>query len=115
MLPDIDGFAMAQKINALYPDLAFLFLTARSLKIDVLKGFSLGAVDYLKNKKIDVFDKYGRYIVSIGAKGYADYPTYMLILGKKYADERRRLYKIRHDENRRKKGTAGFFAYNILW
>ena len=25
MLPDIDGFAMAQKINALYPDLAFLF------------------------------------------------------------------------------------------
>jgi len=52
MLPDIDGFAMAQKINALYPDLAFLFLTARSLKIDVLKGFSLGAVDYLK-KPID--------------------------------------------------------------
>ena len=52
MLPDIDGFEMAQKINAVYPDLSFLFLTARSLKIDVLKGFALGAVDYLK-KPID--------------------------------------------------------------
>ncbi len=52
MLPDIDGFAMAQKINAVYPDLPFLFLTARSMKIDVLKGFSMGAVDYLK-KPID--------------------------------------------------------------
>lgn len=52
MLPDIDGFEMAQKINAVYPDLSFLFLTARSLKIDVLKGFALGAVDYLK-KPVD--------------------------------------------------------------
>lgn len=52
MLPDIDGFTMAQKINVLYPDLPFLFLTARSLKMDVLKGFTIGAVDYLK-KPID--------------------------------------------------------------
>lgn len=52
MLPDIDGFSFAKKINAINPNLPFLFLTARSLKIDILKGFSLGAVDYLK-KPID--------------------------------------------------------------
>ena len=52
MLPDTDGFELSQKIKTLNPDLPFLFLTARSLKIDVLKGFSLGAVDYLK-KPID--------------------------------------------------------------
>ncbi|MCF8273729.1 MAG: response regulator transcription factor [Flavobacteriaceae bacterium] len=52
MLPDIDGFNFAHKINSLFPTLPFLFLTARSLKVDVLKGFSLGAVDYLK-KPID--------------------------------------------------------------
>jgi DNA-binding response OmpR family regulator len=52
MLPDIDGFCFAQKIKKTHPNLPFLFLTARSLKIDVLKGFSLGAVDYLK-KPID--------------------------------------------------------------
>ncbi len=52
MMPDIDGFAMAGKIKAQHPLLPFIFLTARSLKIDVLKGFALGAVDYLK-KPID--------------------------------------------------------------
>ncbi|NDV42658.1 response regulator transcription factor [Flagellimonas sediminis] len=52
MLPDMDGFELSQKIKTINPELPFLFLTARSLKIDVLKGFSLGAVDYLK-KPID--------------------------------------------------------------
>lgn len=52
MLPDMDGFELSQKIKSVNPQLPFLFLTARSLKIDVLKGFSLGAVDYLK-KPID--------------------------------------------------------------
>ena len=52
MLPDTIGFDLAEKIKNLYPNLPFIFLTARSLKIDVLKGFSAGAVDYLK-KPID--------------------------------------------------------------
>jgi len=52
MLPDIDGFSLANNIKSSYPNLPFIFLTARSLKVDVLKGFSLGAVDYLK-KPID--------------------------------------------------------------
>lgn len=52
MLPDIDGFTLAKTLKNLYPELPFIFLTSRSLKIDVLKGFSLGAMDYLK-KPID--------------------------------------------------------------
>jgi len=52
MLPDLDGFSLARNINNQYPNLPFIFLTARSLKIDVLKGFSVGAIDYLK-KPID--------------------------------------------------------------
>jgi len=52
MLPDVDGFNLAKKIKNNHPSLPFIFLTARSLKIDVLKGFSVGAVDYLK-KPID--------------------------------------------------------------
>ena len=51
-LPEMDGFTIAEKIKNSYPDLPFLFLTARSLKVDVLRGFYLGAVDYLK-KPID--------------------------------------------------------------
>ena len=52
MLPDGNGFDLAKKIQSEHPKLPFLFLTARSLKVDVLKGFALGAVDYLK-KPID--------------------------------------------------------------
>lgn len=52
MMPEMDGFTLAAKINDNHPGLLFLFLTARSMKIDVLKGFALGAVDYLK-KPID--------------------------------------------------------------
>lgn len=52
MMPEMDGFALASAIQKKYPGLQFIFLTAKSLKIDVLKGFSLGAVDYLK-KPID--------------------------------------------------------------
>lgn len=52
MMPEMDGFTLASKIKSKYPEVPFIFLTARSLKIDVLKGFSLGAVDYLK-KPID--------------------------------------------------------------
>ncbi|MBC9795182.1 response regulator transcription factor [Sinomicrobium weinanense] len=52
MMPEMDGFTLAGHIQRDYPETPFLFLTARSLKIDVLKGFALGAVDYLK-KPID--------------------------------------------------------------
>lgn len=52
MMPEMDGFTLAEMINANFSDLPFIFLTAKSLKVDVLKGFYLGAVDYLK-KPID--------------------------------------------------------------
>ena len=52
MMPEIDGFTLAKKIKQQFTETPFIFLTARSLKIDVLKGFALGAVDYLK-KPID--------------------------------------------------------------
>jgi len=52
MMPDTDGFTLANKIKQHFTETPFIFLTARSLKIDVLKGFALGAVDYLK-KPID--------------------------------------------------------------
>jgi DNA-binding response OmpR family regulator len=52
MMPGMDGFTLGERIREQHPDLPFIFLTARSMKIDVLKGFSVGAVDYLK-KPID--------------------------------------------------------------
>jgi hypothetical protein len=68
-----------------------------------------------KNKKLDVYDKDDKLIASIGAKGYSDYPTYILNEGKEYADTRRKLYKIRHQKDRIIKNTPGFWADRILW
>jgi hypothetical protein len=66
-------------------------------------------------KKIDVFDFNKQFILSIGSKNYSDYPTYLAEKGKEYADERRRLYKIRHEKNRHKEGTASYYADQLLW
>ena len=68
----------------------------------------------VKGKKIDVFKK-GKKVASVGAIGYDDYPTYIQKKGKKYADERRRLYKIRHNKNRNKRGTPSYYADKLLW
>ena len=68
----------------------------------------------VKGKKIDVY-KNNKKLVSIGALGYKDYPTYIKEKGKKYADERRKLYKIRHNKDRKVRGSAGYYADKILW
>tara|TARA_R110002167_G_scaffold59804_28_gene169436 strand:- start:847 stop:1548 length:702 start_codon:yes stop_codon:yes gene_type:complete len=52
MMPQMDGFTLAAAMRERNNALPFIFLSAKSLKIDVLKGFALGAVDYLK-KPID--------------------------------------------------------------
>ncbi len=68
-----------------------------------------------KGKKIDVYNKKWEYITSIGAKGYGDYPTFLLYYGKKHADERRKLYKLRHNKNRNVKYSRGWWADKLLW
>jgi hypothetical protein len=68
-----------------------------------------------KTKKIDVYDKKGNFIVSVGAAGMLDYPNYLKSEGKKIADERRRLYKIRHKKDRLVKGSAGYYVDKLLW
>jgi len=65
-------------------------------------------------KKIDVFNKKGDKIASIGAKGYGDYPSY-LEKNKKLAEQKREGYKARHSIDRIVKGSPGFYADKILW
>ena len=54
-----------------------------------------------KTKKIDVYDQNGYFIISIGALGSMDYAYYLKYYGKPVAEERRRLYKIRHSKDRK--------------
>jgi hypothetical protein len=66
-------------------------------------------------KKIDVFDKNDKFIVSVGANGYSDYPTYLQQGDKALADKRKQLYKARHKKDRKVVGSAGYYADQILW
>jgi DNA-binding response OmpR family regulator len=47
MMPKKDGFALAADIRALNSEVPIVFLTAKSMKEDILQGFKLGADDYL--------------------------------------------------------------------
>lgn len=52
MMPHRDGFTLAQDIRKLDRNTPFVFLTARSQKQDIIKGFKAGADDYI-NKPFD--------------------------------------------------------------
>lgn len=47
MMPKMDGYTLAKQIRVLYPKIPIIFLTAKSLKEDKVKGFDLGADDYI--------------------------------------------------------------------
>ena len=49
MMPGIDGYEVCSKIreNSSYNDIPIIFLTAKVEKVDILKGFELGAQDYI--------------------------------------------------------------------
>lgn len=47
MLPVMDGFSLAKSIKSADKNIPVIFLTARSLKYDKLRGYDLGADDYI--------------------------------------------------------------------
>jgi DNA-binding response OmpR family regulator len=47
MLPEKDGFAVLKELRQRHRDMPVLVITARNFEADVLKGFDLGADDYL--------------------------------------------------------------------
>ena len=47
MMPKKDGFTLAQEIRQSNADIPIIFLTAKTLKEDILEGFKIGADDYI--------------------------------------------------------------------
>ena len=47
MLPKMDGFSLAKKIRLDNSKIPIIFLTAKGLKVDKLKGFKIGCDDYI--------------------------------------------------------------------
>ena len=47
MMPVKDGFTLARDVRMINSDIPIIFLTAKSLKEDVIEGFKIGADDYI--------------------------------------------------------------------
>ena len=47
MMPKKDGFTLAQEVRETNKDMPIIFLTAKTMKDDVIKGFKIGADDYI--------------------------------------------------------------------
>lgn len=96
MLPEFDGFTLAEKIRQQNTAVPILFLTAKSDKDDRIKGFKLGADDYILKPfnieelvlRIEVFLKRSRHAgtprvtFALGLYSF-DYPNLCLTFGDK--------------------------------
>jgi two-component system, OmpR family, response regulator VicR len=94
MLPDVDGFAIAEEIRKFNTQVPIIFLTAKSLKEDKIRGLRLGADDYITKPfsieelilKIEIFLKRSKI-------SSATVPTYLTI-GKYLLDHKNLTLKI---------------------
>jgi len=47
MMPNMDGFKLAEEIRNVDPDIPLFFISAKSMKEDIIQGYKLGADDYI--------------------------------------------------------------------
>lgn len=72
MMPHLDGFSLGEKMDKKTP---FIFLTAKCNKEDILKGYSIGAEDYLtKPFDTDILVKKIEIILNRQTADYASQP-----------------------------------------
>ena len=68
-----------------------------------------------KGKKLDVYTINNEFLHSIGDINYNDYPSYCIIYNEQYANERRRLYHIRHKKGINIINSKQYLSANLLW
>ena len=47
MMPNMDGFTLAEEIRDVDPDIPLFFISAKTMKDDIIQGYKLGADDYI--------------------------------------------------------------------
>src|SRR5260221_3977584 len=47
MMPNMDGFTLGEEIRDVNPDVPLFFLSAKTMKDDIIQGYKLGADDYI--------------------------------------------------------------------
>ena len=83
MLPNVDGFSIARKIKDSGSDVPFIFITAKTLRDDIVEGYKAGADDYITkpfDSEILLFKIKAILTRSTGVPN--DYPDDIFTIGK---------------------------------
>lgn len=82
MMPEMDGFALAEAIRAAGNEVPIMFLTAKSLKEDRINGFKIGGDDYL-TKPFSIEELILRLEVILKRSGKKNgQPSHLHVMGK---------------------------------
>ncbi|GJM62532.1 response regulator transcription factor [Persicobacter diffluens] len=102
MMPVMDGFELGKKIRSVNEYVPLMFLTAKSLKIDKLKGYKLGADDYIV-KPIDEDELLARIRALLRRaalnKEAATTPAGLLLIGSFQFDPEKRMLTNGEEEH----------------
>ena len=93
MMPIKDGFSTGEDIRGIDKNVPIIFLTAKSMKEDTLKGFEIGADDYL-TKPFDSEVLLAKIKVILNRKNFSSIPesdVYEFEIGKFKFNSRLRL------------------------
>ena len=61
-LPDGNGFELCKQIKPQHPDTIVIFLTANDQESDQIRGYEVGAVDYI-TKPLDVYKRQPLFLI----------------------------------------------------
>lgn len=100
MMPYKDGFTLAKEIREKNENVPIIFLTAKTMKEDVLKGYKVGADDYL-NKPFDsevLLAKIQSIISRKSVDSIADSKQFEFTIGKFHLNSKLRFLTYEDDE-----------------
>jgi DNA-binding response OmpR family regulator len=93
MLPNVDGFSLAREIKSIDSNVPMIFLTAKTLKKDILQGYELGADDYI-TKPFDSDVLLCKIRAILNRNTESDEPEQEYKLGRYLYDAQRRVLSI---------------------
>jgi len=100
MMPYKDGFTLAKEIREKDDNVPIIFLTAKTMKEDVLKGYKVGADDYL-NKPFDsevLLFKIKAIIQRKSTESLADSKQFEFVIGNFHLNSKLRFLTFKDEE-----------------
>ena len=102
MMPNMDGFTLAEEIRNIDPDIPLSFLTAKNMKVDIIKGYQLGADDYImKPFDSEILLHKIKAIVKRNTEFIAAHDTEEFTIGKYYFNSRRSILQLEGEKEER--------------